>query len=194
MCNCHGIGIIKVHINTGNSADVGALTVHERPLDFDLLLGYDAMKALVDVLIRQMRMVEFCEEAPMCAALKIDQPVFSIEFDQQQKVWTASWKWSGDREPVQLQNSVAQYHVPSQTRPTYETELCAGINDGRLIPYPHEKIGPPKGLIPLMPIVQEKKAKVRPGMDNWKLNQYVNTSTADADVCASKQKVAPEWI
>ena len=44
-------GTVKVRIDTGNSADIEALVVQERPLDFDLSLGYDAIKALSGVLI-----------------------------------------------------------------------------------------------------------------------------------------------
>ena len=40
---CHEIGIVKVCTDTGNSADVEALVIHERPLDSNLLLSYDAV-------------------------------------------------------------------------------------------------------------------------------------------------------
>ena len=103
---------------------------------------------------------------------------------------TTSWKWSGESELAKLQNSVAEYHVPSQTRLAYEKELHAWIDAGWLIPYPHKKLGPPKGLIPLMAVVQQSKSKVRPVMDYRELNQYVNTFMADADVFASKLR---EW-
>ena len=83
---------MKVRTDTGNSADIEVLVVHERLLDFNLLLGYDAIKALGGVLITQSGTVKFCEEAPICAALKIDQPDFSVEFDRRKKVWTASSK------------------------------------------------------------------------------------------------------
>ena len=53
-------------------------------------------------------------------------------------------------------------------------------------PNPNEKLGPPKDLILLMAIVQKNKAKLRPVMDYWELNQYIDTFTADADVCACK--------
>ena len=82
MCKCHGIGTVKVHTDTGNSADVEALVIHERPLDFDLLLGYDAIKILYGVLITRTGMVKFCEEAPESTELKIVQPDLSVEFDQ----------------------------------------------------------------------------------------------------------------
>ena len=79
---CHGIGTVKVRTDTRNSADIEALVVHERPLDFDLLLGYDTIKALGIVLITRSGRVKFCEEAPVCAALKINRPDFSVEFDR----------------------------------------------------------------------------------------------------------------
>ena len=72
---------MKVRTYTGNSADIEALVVHERPLDFNLLLGYDIIKALGGILITWSGRVKFCEEAPVCAALKIDQPDFSVEFN-----------------------------------------------------------------------------------------------------------------
>ena len=88
----------------------------------------------------------------MCAALKIDQPDFCVECDQQ-KIWTTSWKWLEDNEPVNLLNSIAEYHMPSQIKLAYEKELHTWINDGWLIPFSHRKHGPPKGLNPLMVIV-----------------------------------------
>ena len=185
----HGIGTVKVHTDTRNSADIEALVVHKRPLDFDLLLGYDVIKALDDVLITQSRTVKFCEEAPICAALKIDQPDLNVKFNRQ-KVWTTSWKWLGESELAKLQNSIAENHMPGQTRSAYEKELRAWIDAGWLIPYPHKKLGPPKSLIPLMAVVQQSKSKVRSVMDYRELNQYVDTFMADADVCASKLQ---EW-
>ena len=74
--------------------------------------------------------------------------------------------------------------MPDQIRPAYE------VKDGWLIPYPYKKLGPPKGLIPLMAVAQHNKAKVRPVMDYCELNTHVDAFMADADVCASKLR---EW-
>ena len=182
----HGIGTVKVCIDTRNSANIEELVVHERLLDFDLLLSYDAIKALGGVLITRSGTVRFFEEVPVCAALKIERPDFSVEFNRGKKVWTALWKWSAESDPAKLQNSIAEYHVPSQRRPSYEKELRAWIDAGWLIPCPHKKLGLPKGLISLMAVVQQTKSKVRHVMDYRELNQYVDTFTADANVCASK--------
>ena len=72
----------------------------------------------------------------------------------------------------------------------YERELLAWIQNGWLIPYPESELGPPKGLIPLMAILQESKQKVRPVMDYRELNVHVNAYTANADVCAQTMR---EW-
>ena len=45
---------------------------------------------------------------------------------------------------------------------------------------------PRKGLIPLMAMLQANKQKVHPVMDYWELNKYVDTHTANVDVCAQK--------
>ncbi len=58
--------------------------------------------------------------------------------------------------------------------------MKAWIQNGWLIPYPESQLGPPKGLIPLMAILQESKQKVRPVMDYRELNEHVNAYTANA--------------
>ena len=188
---CCGVGAVNICTRTGNSTNVEELVALKKPLSFDLLLGYDAIKALGGVHITQTGAVQFQEKTPVCAAPRIDQPDYSVEFDQHQKAWTASWRWSGNQEPAKLRNGVAECHVPDQIRPAYEEELREWIKDGWLIPYPYEKLGPPKGLIPLLlAVVQHNKAKVRPVMDYHELNAHVDAFTADVDVCASKQR---EW-
>ena len=63
MCKCHRIGTVKVCVDTKNSADVKVLVVHERPLNFNQLLVYDAMIGLGGVLITWTGIVKFCKEA-----------------------------------------------------------------------------------------------------------------------------------
>ena len=180
---CCGVGAVNIRTRTGNSANIEAL---KKPLSFDLLLGYDAIRALGGVHITQMGAVQFQEKTPVCATLRIDQSDFSVEFDPHQKSWTASWRWLGNQKPAKLWNRVVKYHVPDQIRPAYEEELREWIKDGWLIPYLYKKLGPPQGLIPLMAVAQHNKAKVRPVMDYRELNAHVDAFTADADVCTSK--------
>lgn len=83
--------------------------MHKKSLDFDLLLGYNAIKLLDSVNIMCLGDMQFQETTSVYVALKIDQPNFSVEFDQHQKACTASWKWMEDKEPPQLQNHMTEY-------------------------------------------------------------------------------------
>ena len=56
------------------------------------------------------------------------------------------------------------------------------------MPYSEDKLGPPKGLIPLMAVVQKKK--VCPVLDYQELNGFVDAFTANAEVCMQKLR---EW-
>ena len=80
----------------------------KKPLSFDLLLGYDAIRALGGVHITQMGAVQFQEKTLVCTALRIDQPDFSVEFDPHQKAWIVLWRWSGNQDPAKLWNEVAE--------------------------------------------------------------------------------------
>ena len=59
-----------------------------------------------------------------------------------------------------------------------------------MIPYPEVECGSPKGLILLMAVLQANKQKVRPVMDYWELNKYVDAHTANVDVYEQKLR---EW-
>ena len=50
------------------------------------------------------------------------------------------------------------------------------------------ELGEPKGLIPLMVIVQQNKSKVRPVLDFRELNGFIDVYTAKADVCSLKRR------
>ena len=51
---------------------------------------------------------------------------------------------------------------------------------------PRRRTWGPNGLIPLMAVLQDNNQKVRPVMDYWELNRYVDAHTANADVCVQK--------
>ena len=75
-------------------------------------------------------------------------------------------------------------------REQYEEELRGWIDNGWLHPYPEDELGLPRGLIPLMAVLQKNEQKVRPVMDYCELNEHVDLYTAGADVCAHKLR---EW-
>ena len=129
-------------------------------------------------------------EKPVCrptGAIKIDEPDFFVSFDVTEKASTVYiWKLSDVDEPNALRNRVTEYSNSSNARLSYEEEIEEWITNGWLEPYDDEKVGPAKGLIPLMAIVQQNKDKVRPVMDFRELNSHVDAFTANANVCADK--------
>ena len=73
-------------------------------------------------------------------------------------IWTTSWKWSSDQLPVSLKkNKLSEYPSPKRLQDEYEQEWQAWIQIGWLIPYPEDELGPLRGLIPLIAILQENK-------------------------------------
>ena len=51
-------------------------------------------------------------------------------------------------------------------------------------------LGPPKGLIPLMAVIQQNKQTVRPVLDFRELNDHLDPFRACADICTEKLR---EW-
>ena len=90
----------------------------------------------------------------------------------------------------ELSNSVQEYAVPYHARDAYENEILQWQQNGWLLPYPEEELDSPKGLIPLIAVVQEQNQKVRPVLDYRELNGFVDAFTATAEVCAQKLR---EW-
>ena len=119
-------------------------------------------------------------EKHVCAAITLDEPDFHAEYDRDTNAWTALWKWSGDQPPIFLRNRLSEYPPPTWFREQ------AWIDNGWLRPYPGDELGPPRGLIPLMAVLQEIKQNVRPVMDYREHNEHIDPYTAGADVCAHK--------
>ena len=91
-----------------------------------------------------------------------------------------AWKWPEGRVPEALDNRVAEYLVAAEIRGDYERDeqwMACAIQRGRT--------GTPKGLIPLMAVLQQHKSKVCPVMDC-----HVDVFTANADIYAAKLR---EW-
>ena len=138
------------------AVDIEALVVDKQLLGFDLLLGIDAIKLLSGVYLTESG--EACFGGlNRCAAISIDEPDFSVTYDCRNKEWTASWKWANGHSPSELSNSVQEYAVPCHARDAYENEILQWQRNGWLLPYSEEELDPPKGLIPLMAVVQEQK-------------------------------------
>ena len=56
----------------------------------------------------------------------------------------------------------------------------------RLLEYDENRMGPPKGQLPLMAVVQHNKNKVRPVLDWIETNRFIEAFTRNSDVCAEK--------
>lgn len=82
-----------------------------------------------------------------------------------------------------LYTCVSKYAMSKQAKTEYQCELQIWLENGRLIPYTKEELGPPRGLIPLMAVVQKSKEKVHPVLDYQELNGHVDAYIAHADVC-----------
>lgn len=199
--NCEGIGRICLQVRDGESVEVDAFVTNFKPLGFECIFGLNGIKSLGGVTILPSLNVRFgpwisdeCEDPGgglVCAAaMEVDESDFRASYDNSKKAWTVAWKWAGDSEPDALRNTVAEYTVASSAQAEYELEIEEWITNGWLKPYDERKYGPAKGLIPLMAVVQQNKAKVRPVMDFRELNTHVDAFTASADVCADKLR---EW-
>ena len=184
---CCGVGIVSISTDEGDSAKIDVLVVRGKPLGFDLLLGIDAIKVLGRVVLGPTGSVQLEDRrTTKCAAISINEPDFTATFDHHRRTWTASWKWSEDHAPERLHNEVSEYPIAAEIRNEYTLELHTWIGNGWLVPCPEDKLGPPKGLIPLMTVLQHNKNNVPPVMDYRELNHHIDAFTANADVCVVK--------
>ena len=187
----NGVGSITLTMTNRSPLKMNMLVVNIKPLGFDLLLGMDVIKKLGCVYINEGGKAHFAEVAhTLGAIIELEQPDFRAEFDQRIKSWTVSWKWSSDQPPEKLYNRVPEYTISVGARAEYDKELQNWTDNGWLVPYLEDKLGTPKGLIPLMAVIQQNKQKVRPVLDNRELNDHVDPFTARADVCTEKLR---EW-
>lgn len=153
----------------------------------DILIGMDAIEQLGGVVIKNGA-VQFLHgnhvagvslDMPRDPDLTIVDKDFHAEFREGR--WVVSWEWNED-EPT-LQNVVPQYRIPAAAKEMFEKEVEDWIEQGWLLEYGGS---PPKGIIPLMAVIQANKEKVRPVMDFRELNSFISSHTAESDVCHEK--------
>ncbi|KFD70492.1 hypothetical protein M514_00988 [Trichuris suis] len=193
--HCEGTGSASLQLPGRNPVEVEVIIAGTKPLGFDFILGVNGIAALGGVTVDGQRRVWFGSGGPTgCAVvdaeMRVDERDFTVSYNRDTRSWTASWKWSEGVEPGILRNTVEEYSPADGARPAYEEELQKWIDSGWLVPYDERKYGEPKGLIPLMAVVQRNNHKVRPMMDFRELNRHIETFTADSDVCAEKLR---EW-
>lgn len=204
--SCVGVGSVDVCVcdSVGDVAKVDVCVIDFKPLGYDFVLGMNGIMSLGGLSIFSSGGVSLGSGGPnrvgdclmgealgLCAsALAVERKDFRVDFRAETKSWVAEWRWMGGHEPPQLKNNISEYSVPIDVRPQYEAEVQKWVDSGWLQPYDEDALGPPKGLIPLMAVVQENKQKVRPVLDFRELNAFVDPHTAEADVCAEKLR---EW-
>ena len=209
--SCAGSGSVCLGAPGTEEKQVEVFVVEKKVLGFDFILGMNGIAALGGVTIAGIGDVRigartFCalgpqktdEKKDVCSEsradksekpLRVDGEDFMVSYDPEQNRWLAEWRWS-ESEPDVLKSSVNEYKVRSECRREYEEELQRWVSEGWLVPYDASEMGEPVGVVPLMAVVQEKKGKVRPVMDYRSINEYVDTHTANADVCVDKVR---EW-
>ena len=101
----------------GNSAKISVLVVRGKLLRYDLLLGIDAVGGVAAWPSGQIRIGG--GQVPKCAAITINEPDFTVTFDQQSQAWIVAWKWSDDHAPEGQDNGVSEYLVAVEIREDY---------------------------------------------------------------------------
>ena len=149
---------------------------------FNLILRNDAIKAAGGIIITPA-----VRKATVCTDIHLDETDFCAEFNQMQNCWIAQWNSSRGQVPELLCNKILKYQVPNHIKRNYEAKLQNWIHNGWLVPYPKERLGPPKGLLPLMAGIQHNKHKVCPVMD-YREHEHVDMFIANADVHVAKLK------
>ena len=120
---------------------------------------------------------------------QLDQPLVHSHYHQQ--AWLSCGVWSEQEDlgcvlEVVLwlsvsytKNKLAGYLAPKQLSEEYNHKLRLWIDNGWLLLYPEDELGPLKSLIPLIVVLQVNKQKVRPVMDSmntWMLNEQTMSS------------------
>ena len=134
LCS-NGIGTITQAADNVSPVKADVLVVNCSLLGFDMLLGMDIIRMLGGVHIDQSGNVIFTRTWPHAyAAIKIEKPDFSTEFNEKTRAWKASWKWSGNQPPNNCVNEVPEYPVSAQVQQEYRHELETWLNNGWLLP------------------------------------------------------------
>ena len=91
------------------------------------------------------------------------------------------WSGNGSDTAPTLQNRTACYSIPVSAKEAFDVELQLWIDEGILVPVPHEERV--DSVVPLMAVEQSTKGKTRPVLDFRELNQFVSSHSGDSVVC-----------
>ncbi|QQP49389.1 Putative LOC101234602 [Caligus rogercresseyi] len=186
VIHCDGSASVVVMLG-GVSTRVECLISSKMIEGVDAIIGTDVLRHL-RILIEKGEVI-VRDPPAACAILEKKVEVkgrnFRAHFDGNS--WNTCWDWI--RPPVIL-NKVSQYSIPNPIRERFEGEVKRWIKSGWIIPCESRV---EDGVIPLMAVVHEKKGKVRPVLDFREVNNFVECSGADADVCSEKLRSWRQW-
>lgn len=138
-------------------ASLEMMVVPGKPMNFDLIFGINAIRALGGVCIFGGGIM-FGNRGCLrrqCAAgqqLKEEKPGYSIEFDSVSNRWTCKYNWIEGVEPVTIPNRISQYNVPDDAKQDFDREIELWIENEWLVPYNEQRYGPARCLLPLMAV------------------------------------------
>ena len=169
---------VIVEIN-GNRLETKCAVIEKLVPGIDIIVGTDILK--------YFRFELHYGKANICATgvssepqkdvKEISRKNYKVSFNG--KMWVAKWDWN---ETPRLRNNIAVYKMKDTVSEAFQSEVQRWIENGWLV----ESNSHFTGVVPLMAVVQERKQKVRPVLDFRELNNFVNCSGVDADVCQEK--------
>ena len=108
---CCGEGTLTISDEKGDIAETDVLVMQDKPFGYDLLLGIDAIRAFGGVMITAAEGVTLGRGKEVFVAIYIEEKHFYATFDNEERAWTARWKWATNEAPDQLCNTIPEYAV-----------------------------------------------------------------------------------
>ncbi|KAK3880555.1 hypothetical protein Pcinc_014951 [Petrolisthes cinctipes] len=148
---CDGTGTLSVQLKSGVSSQVEVLVLSARPLNFDFILGMNAVLIFKGVTVRTPNDVKFgVDEVVQCGMVErplnpvsdksvlygmvtsqsnvvIDEKDFLVNYEAKSRKWTVSWKWGNKTENPCLENTMSEYHIRPNIREKYDSEFLQWI-------------------------------------------------------------------
>ena len=175
----------------GRSVTVPVLRAYSLLGGVDVIVGMDVLRAF-RIMVDKGKLTVVASDHDNSVVeleqgkLKVQGRNFTAWF--QDGYWTVKWDWN--QEPS-LTQTISQYAVAPGLKEDFEKGVEKWIQHGWLQERPEpDQASTRAPTVPLMAVHQPTKRKVRPVMDYREMNEFVEASGADADVCADKMR---EW-
>ena len=181
---CCGESVVWIGIGNEPPVTVRTLVVDR------LLLGLDAITQLSEMVMSGSSEVRFPQHGTLiCAAITLDEPEFHAEYDEDKRIWTASWKWSGDQLLVSLKNRLSEYPTLKQLQGEYEQELLRFRMAGWFWTQ-RTNLDLLKAWYCKWRLCRRTNKRFIPSCYYHELNEHIDAYTAGVDICVYKLR---EW-